>query len=65
IFMRIIVYLLVSIYYFTLISCDSKSKSSDTVVSNNTGTVIVDLTYPSEYLPEMDVFLLNVQNKQL
>ena len=28
------------------------------------GTVEVNLTYPSEYLPEMDIYLLNIDNNQ-
>jgi len=47
------------IAYCFIISCNDSNNGSSSEAS-----VIVDLTYPSEYLPEMDVYLFNTQTKQ-
>lgn len=42
-------------------SCNSNMKSTE---GGTLGTVEVELSYPSEYIPEMDIYLLNTDNNQ-
>lgn len=61
------IHILFIFWFFILSSCNSEatSDSSENRDINDVGMVTVDLTYPSEYIPEMDVYLLNVENKQM
>lgn len=43
--------------FFTILSCN--------FFNDEGGTVEVNLTYPSEYLPEMDIYLLNIETKEI
>ena len=43
-------------------ACGTNSKNNN---NSNLATVDVELTYPSEYLPEMDIYLLNTDDKQI
>jgi hypothetical protein len=46
---------------FLINSCDNNSSKNDT---EQTGKVTVKLSYPSEYLPEMEVFLNNLESHE-